>query len=169
MNFDFTSEDRALQGAAREAAGRNYPVKPDDPENLHLAVKTLLKDLAPTGYLDLGLTDAPAAVNLTAAMEAVAGTQPVLFPIAETSPRVFGRLIRHYAGEALRNEILPRVREGDILGAVAFFDARMDQKGSETPIVGAAEGGRVRVSGKKNHVLGAAADAWLAVTGTLGE
>jgi alkylation response protein AidB-like acyl-CoA dehydrogenase len=158
MNFDLVDEAKSLCENIKalfdqDAGAALDPLKKGDPHQIRAILEPWLKQLGPSGYLNLGLGDEPQNVALLAAQETLAAMSPSLFLSVEVSTRVFGRLIARYGTEEQKAEVLPSLREGRLLCTVAFSDEPVDAGNNPSGTLGKAVDKGWRVSGTKGHVV----------------
>lgn len=172
MDFDWSAEQKAardklahmLRGDTR--AGLANLEAESDPGRLRFLTGDWLRRLATTGYLGLDATSG--ALTLLAAQEELARASGSLFLATETSVRLFGGLVAAHARPELRDDLLPRVLHGDVVGAVAVTE----REGGTVPALGFAtearpDGNDVLLSGHKPFVTNGPIADWIAVAGRL--
>lgn len=177
MDFDWTAEQKATRDKVSQLFskdGRSEVSRLEqesDIGRLKLLTGDWLRRLGTTGYLALG----PAAgrreeaLALVAAQEVVARASGSLFLAAETTARLFGGLVAAHAAPALRDDLLPRLHHGDLIGAVGVAEA---EEATEPPPFGLAtegvpDGEDVLVSGVKQFMTNGPIADWFAVAGRL--
>ncbi len=169
MNFDFTAEELALHAQIAQACAPGASAAESGRPFGREALPALLQRLSATGYLDIGLSEAPSPVQLTAAMEIAARREPAHFLALEMSARVCGRALRRWGDAGIRNELLVEMRAGHLLAAPALCEGAQNTGPSGLRTTGVIEGDTIRISGAKTHVLeGHKADCF-AVSGKFGE
>lgn len=166
MDFDFTTNDRALLKLLGEALGGL------DGEALEVPgaeLRPAIAALAPTGYLGLGTGGEPVEAGplLMAAMEAVAARSPSLLLSAEASARLFGRAVATFGDEGQRQRWLGPVQQGAAVGALALSEATTNVVNDPLETRGEREGDLVYVTGEKGPVVNAPIADWIAVVGQL--
>lgn len=166
MNFDFPENQEAFRSKLRdllEPAGGPCAVRPKEkaPER----VRALLPALADAGYLCIGLEDGKNSADLLAAREVLAALSPSLFIAVEASTRVFGRLLAVYGSADQKNEWLPPLKEGRLIGAMGLTESGMSLKDNPFQTKGAEDAEGFRVTGTKGHVVNGPVADWMAVAG----
>jgi alkylation response protein AidB-like acyl-CoA dehydrogenase len=151
MNFDFTTEDRALFEAVRQAAaGRE-------------GLPELLPALAYTGYLNPELS----GTTLMGAMEALASLDPALFLGVEMSARLLGRALARWGSPAQRARWGAPLAQGTWIGALALSEQGMNVDNEPLATQARREGDGVRLEGAKSYVVNAPVADWIGVVGRL--
>jgi alkylation response protein AidB-like acyl-CoA dehydrogenase len=170
MNFDYPENQETFRSKLKElfdpaekatlttAAGL-------DPQGMRAAFVRVMKKLGEAGYLSAGLESGKNSPDLLAVQEVLAATAPSLFLTAEASIRVFGRLLSVYGTADQKNEILPALRDGRLVGAVGLTETGMNLAGNPVLTKGTKEGDGFRVSGTKGHVVNAPVADCIAVAG----
>ena len=169
MNFDFTAEELALHAQIAQACAPGASVAETGRPFGREALLALLQRLSETGYLDIGLTEAPSPVQLTAAMEIAARREPEHYLALEMSTRVCGRALRRWGDATIRNELLAELCAGRLLAAPALCEGAQNTGPSGLRTTGAIEGDTIRISGEKTHVLEGQLSDCFAVSGRFGE
>jgi alkylation response protein AidB-like acyl-CoA dehydrogenase len=170
MNFDFTEREKDLRHRVREvfdAASRAALEKLEQGDDIPVRTEVLqwMKVLAQTGYLTLGLESGNDGTELLAARETLAAISPSLFLSVETSVRIFGRLIAVYGTPEQKEEFLPAVTGGRLIGAVALSEGGMSIENTPLATTGRMVGGEFTVSGSKSYVVNGPIANWIAVAG----
>jgi alkylation response protein AidB-like acyl-CoA dehydrogenase len=153
MNFDFTTEDRALFETLRKAAAGSE------------SLPHLLSALAPTGYLDPELS----GTTLMGAMEALASLNPALFLGLEMSTRVLGRALARWGSAAQRERWVAPLTRGAWIGALALSEQGMNVDNAPLATSARREGETMRLEGVKSYVVNAPVAEWIGVVGRLEE
>ncbi len=174
MNFDFGETEKAvceeikgLFDADSRAALAN--LESGDIDDIREATMKCLMVLGQAGYLASGLDDGKNSVMITASQETLAAISPSLFLSVEVNARVFGRLIAVYGTHDQKQEILPPLKEGRIIGTVALSEEGMNIENDPLNTTGVSGDDGFRVSGSKGHVLNAPIADWIAVAGKAGD
>ncbi len=115
------------------------------------------------GYLTLGLDNENNYVSLTSIQECLAGISPSLFLAAEVSARIFGRLVAVYGTPDQKDEILPSLKEGRLIGTVAISEDTMNIDNDPLNTAGVSNVDGFHVSGSKGHVANGPIADWIAV------
>jgi len=178
MDFEFTPEQKAVRDrvaplfAAKDARLEILKLDAEsDVGQLRRLTGDWLRRLGTSGYLSLG----PAAgrraeaLALFAAQEVVARVSGSLFLAAEASARFFGGLVAAHATPALREELLPRLHHGDLIGAVGIAEAEPPKGPAPLGLAteGRPEGQDVILSGRKLFVTNGPIADWFAIAGRL--
>ncbi len=177
MDFDWTPEQTAVRDKVAQLFANDGRLGVHRLENesdiggLRLLTGDWLRRLGTTGYLALGAASGrpEETLALVAAQEVVARHSGSLFLAAESSARLFGGLVAAHAGQGVRDDLLPRLHHGDLIGAVAVAEG---DEGDEPPALGLAtearpDGQDVLVSGHKHFVTNGPIADWYAVAGRL--
>lgn len=160
MDFRLNDEQRALQDAARrfaqgelkalarELETRNEPV-PDDWLRRYAELGFLgINVAAEYGGLGLGNLDALIVI------EEFARVSPaVAFPVFESSVGPV-RAIEHFAPEALRHHVIPRVCRGELVVAVAMSEPDAGSALTDLRTCARVEGEQIVVTGQKRWSSG---------------
>jgi alkylation response protein AidB-like acyl-CoA dehydrogenase len=119
--------------------------------------------LGQTGYLALGLENGKDSVSLLATQETLATISPSLFLSVEATARLFGRMVASFGTPEQKNKLLPNVKEGRLIGAVALSETGMSIESAPLDTSALSVGGGFRVKGTKGHVVNAPVADWIAV------
>ena len=174
MNFDFGETEKAicekikgLFDADSMAALAN--LENGDVNDIRDATMKWLMVLGQTGYLTPGLDDGKNNVGLTAIQESLAAISPSLYLTVEVTARIFGRLVAVYGTPDQKDEIIPSLQEGRLIGAVAISEDAMNIENDplNTSAVNNDEG--FLVSGSKGHVVNGPIADWIAVAAKTGD
>lgn len=174
MDFDFGDTERALQDQikglfdpdSRAALGQ---LEGGDTTQIRNLLLQWLRNLGQTGYLALGLENGKDSVSLLVAQETLATISPCLFLSVEVSTRIFGRLVASFGTPEQKNETLPAIKEGRLIGAVALSETGMSIENDPLKTTGLSMDGGFQVDGAKGHVVNAPIADWIAVAGNWGE
>ncbi len=174
MNFDFNDRQRALRKKikglfdhdAKEALNQ---LEVEDTDQVRDALLHWLKMLGKKGYLDLGLENGDDETTLLAAQESLATTSSSLFLSVEVNARIFGRLISVCGTHEQKADILPALKEGQVIGAVALSEEGMSIENNPLYTSGKPARDGFNVSGSKGHVVNAPIADWIAVAGRMEE
>lgn len=163
MNFDYLPEQEAVAKAV--SATLDEPMRsalrhletvdlPSRKETLDRLGERLA---GAEGYLHLGwgAGDASHLMHWLAGAETLAAVSASAFLAVETTARLFGGAVADHASEDLRDQILPAIDAGRLLGAVALADA---EDGEVTRIE--LTGDTARIEGAKAHVACAPWATW---------
>ena len=174
MNFDFGETEKTLCekinglfDADSMAALAN--LENGDVNDIRDATMKWLMVLGQTGYLTPGLNDGKNNVGLTAIQESLAAISPSLYLTVEVTARIFGRLVAVYGTPDQKDEIIPSLQEGRLIGAVAISEDAMNIENDplNTSAVNNDEG--FLVSGSKGHVVNGPIADWIAVAAKTGD
>ena len=174
MNFDFGETEKTLCekinglfDADSMAALAN--LENGDVNDIRDATMKWLMVLGQTGYLTPGLDDGKNNVGLTAIQESLAAISPSLYLTVEVTARIFGRLVAVYGTPDQKDEIIPSLQEGRLIGAVAISEDAMNIENDplNTSAVNNDEG--FLVSGSKGHVVNGPIADWIAVAAKTGD
>lgn len=170
MNFDLDERQNQLRKALRsllteEAEG----IRGFDSQNLSdlsQAYRDLLKMLAGSGYLEIGLTPEPAGRSPYAdlgtavlAGEALAEVFPDAYLGIEVSSRVVGGFIARYGSEDHKGRYLDPLLKGEALGTVALSESSSNFPTAKITTQAVAQGEDYLLNGTKKGVInGALAD-----------
>jgi len=174
MNFDFQEKEEALGRMIKEVFDQDQEagtalarLEHADSKELRDATLRCLKALGETGYLELGLEQGTNSVALTAAQESLAALSPSLFLSVEVHARLFGRLVAVYGTDDQKAEILPSLKQGRVIGAVAMSEDGMSIDNQPLETMAVSRGDGFHLSGSKGHVVNAPVSDWIAVAGTV--
>jgi len=174
MNFDFGETEKTLCekinglfDADSMAALAN--LENGDVNDIRDATMKWLMVLGQTGYLTPGLDDGKNNVGLTAIQESLAAISPSPYLTVEVTARIFGRLVAVYGTPDQKDEIIPSLQEGRLIGAVAISEDAMNIENDplNTSAVNNDEG--FLVSGSKGHVVNGPIADWIAVAAKTGD
>ena len=170
MNFDFKDKEIAI----REKLGELFDpdsratlerLEGEETRQIRDHILQWLMKLGQTGYLTLGLENGKDSVSLLAAQETLATISPSLFLSVEVTARLFGRLLASFGSPEQRNKILPHIKEGHLIGAVALSETGMSIGNAPLNTTALSMDGGFRVHGAKGHVVNAPIADWIAVAG----
>ncbi len=174
MNFDFKDKEIAIReklGGLFDSDSRAALEKLEGEETQQIRDHILdwLLKLGQTGYLSLGLENGKDSVSLLAAQETLATISPSLFLSVEVTARLFGRLVASFGTPEQKNKILPHIKEGRLIGAVALSETGMSIGNAPMDTSALSMDGGFQVDGAKGHVVNAPIADWIAVAGNWGE
>ena len=158
MNFDFDDSDRILCDKIRlqyqeesgfEGRTSHTPEAPPLREEL---LKNL-KVLSHLGYFEIGGEPGRNSILLARVRETLASLSPSLFLSVEMSVRIFGSLIALYGSGEQKEQILPALREGMLIGTVGLTETGMSLENIAMETTGRAMGDFITLSGVKPYVL----------------
>lgn len=168
MDFSLTEEQRALQETARRFAEKELSAvaktieETDEPPG-----PDLMKRFAEMGFLGINLDPAHGGAGLShfdavLVLEEVAKISiAVAFPVFESC---FGPslAIAHFAPDALRERVLPKVCSGEMMVAVAMSEPDAGSALTDLGTRARADGDRLVINGGKRWCSGAGhADAYV--------
>jgi alkylation response protein AidB-like acyl-CoA dehydrogenase len=170
MNFDFKDNEVALREKLRELFDPDSrralrQLEGGDTHQIRDLVLQWLMKLGQTGYLTLGLESGQDCMRILVAQEILATISPSLFLSVEVTARIFGRLVASFGTPEQKNEILPAIKEGQLIGAVALSEAGMSIENAPLNTTGISMNGGLQVDGAKGHVVNAPIADWIAVAG----
>ena len=168
MNFDFGGTERALCEKIKglfdtESRAALANLENGDAEEIREATLKWMQILGQAGYLTLGLDDGKNSVSLTATQEGLAAISPSLFLTVEVTTRIFGRLVAVYGTPDQKDEIIPLLKEGRVIGTVALSERGMNIENDPLVTLGVYNDGGFKVSGSKGHVVNGPIADWIAV------
>jgi len=174
MNFDFDETERALCEKIKglfdpESRAALANLENGDAEEIREATLKWLRILGQAGYLTLGLDDGKNSVTLTAAQEGLATISPSLFLTVEVAVRIFGRLVAVYGTPDQKDDIIPSLKEGRLIGAMALSERGMNIVNDPLYTSGVRDDNGFRVSGLKSYVVNGPIADWIAVAAKTGE
>jgi alkylation response protein AidB-like acyl-CoA dehydrogenase len=173
MDFNYSNEQIALQETLQRFIGRNYGFE----RRRELTRSTLgFSAEAWAQYAELGLLSLPFperfgglngnAVDIMLVMELV-GRGLLLEPFLSTIV-MCGGLIRDAASEPLKKALLPRVGAGEVMLALACYEAGARYDLSRVECTAERSGGGWRLSGEKTVVLDASSADYFLVSARSG-
>lgn len=168
MNFRLTEEQLALQAAAREyVRERLMPLAAQTDRDDSPPPHALVREFAEMGFLGinvspeyggLGLTNLDALIVLE---EFGKCSSALAFPVFESCVGPV-RSVEHFAGEALRRRIIPRVCRGEMIVAVSMSEPQAGSALSDLTTRGEVKSDRVILNGTKRWCSGGGhADAYV--------
>ena len=170
MNFDFDDSTKTLCDKIRSL----YPEKegeqakplqrPETGERKNELLENL-KALSSLGYFDMGVEQGRNSIPLAKARETLASVSPSLFLSAEMSTRIFGWLLALYGSYEQKEEILPALGEGTLIGAVALTETGMSLENMVLETTGTLTEESITLSGGKPYVLNGPVADLFAVAG----
>lgn len=180
MNFDLDERQdqirKALRSLLAEEAEGIRGVDGQNLTDLSRVYRDLLKRLAGTGYLEIGLTPdqagrSPYADLGTAVLagEAFAEVFPDIYLGIEISSRVVGGLIARYGSEGLKGRYLVPLLKGETLGTVALSESSSNFQATEITTQAVAQGEDYLLNGHKKGVINGPLANLIIVPARLGE
>ncbi len=180
MNFDLDERQnqirKALRGLLAEEAEGIRGFESQDLADLSQAYRDLLKMLAGSGYLEIGLTPdqagrSPYADLGTAILagEALAEVFPDIYLGIEISSRVAGGLIARYGSGNLKGRYLVPLLKGEVLGTVALSESSSNFQASKITTQALAQGMDYLLNGTKKGVINGSLADLIIVPARLGE
>jgi len=158
MNFDIDDSTRILCDKIR-----SFYQEPSDADGVRFhpseALETRngllknLKSLSGLGYFDMGIEDGRNSIALARARETMACLSPSLFLSVEMSTRIFGALIALYGSSEQKEEILPALKGGTLIGAVGLTETGMSLENMAMETTGRAMEESIILSGEKPYVF----------------
>ena len=180
MNFDVDERQNQLRKALRsllaEEAEGTRGFNSQNLTDLYQAYRDLLKMLAGSGYLEIGLTPEPAGRSPYAdlgtavlAGEALAEVYPDAYLGIEISSRIVGGLFARYGSEALKGRYLVPLLKGEALGTVALSESSSNFQTAKTTTQAVARGEGYLLNGTKKGVINGSLADIIIVPAQLGE
>jgi len=170
MNFDLKDKEIALQEKLKElfdpdSRSALEQMHCEDTQRIRDHVLQWLMTLGRTGYLALGLENGKDSMSTLVAQETLATVSPSLFLSVEVTVRIFGRLVAFFGTPEQKNEILPTIKQGRLIGAVALSETGMSIENAPLNTTALSMDGGFEVDGSKGHVVNAPIADWIAVAG----
>jgi alkylation response protein AidB-like acyl-CoA dehydrogenase len=168
MDFDFGETEKVLcekikglfdgdsMADIASLAGQNI-------EEIRGATLKFLGLLGKEGYLTLGLDNDKNYVSLTSIQEGLAAISPSLFLAVEVTARIFGRIVAVYGTPAQKDDIIPSLKQGRLIGAVAMSEEAMNIENDPLNTLAEKNDDGFLVSGSKGHVVNGPIADWIAV------
>ena len=180
MNFDLDERQNQIRKALRSLLAEEAEgIRGFDSQNLtdlSQAYRNLLKMLAGSGYLEIGLTPelagrSPYADLGTAVLagEALAEVYPDAYLGIEISSRVVGGLIARYGSEDLKGRYLVPLLKGEALGTVALSESSSNFQAAKITTQAVAQGEDYLLNGTKKGVINGPLADIIIVPARLGE
>lgn len=170
MNFDFEDSEKALCDKIRTLF-QEHDITDGEPfhhpealQNRNVFLKNM-RSLSDTGYFDIGVENGRNSISLAKARETLASASPSLFLSAEMNIRFFGTLIALYGSSEQKEELLPALKEGSLIGAVGFTETGMSMENMAMETAGTPKEGSIILSGCKPYVLNGPIADLIAVAG----
>jgi alkylation response protein AidB-like acyl-CoA dehydrogenase len=170
VNFDFKDKEIAIREKLRElfdpdSRAALEKLEGEETQQIRDQVLQWLMKLGQIGYLALGLENGKDGVSMLAAQETLATISPSLFLSVEVTTRLFGRLVASFGTPEQKNKILPAIKEGQLIGAVALSEKGMNIENAPLQTTALSMDGGFQVDGAKGHVVNAPIADWIAVAG----
>ena len=180
MNFDLNERQNQIRKALRSLLAEEAEgIRGFDNQNLtdlSQAYRDLLKMLAGSGYLEIGLTPelagrSPYADLGTAVLagEALAEVFPDAYLGIEISSRVVGGLIARYGSVDLKGRYLVPLLKGEALGTVALSESSSNFQAAKITTQAVARGEDYLLNGTKKGVINGSLADLIIVPARLGE
>lgn len=174
LNFDYSETQRDLCEKVKDVFDADSKeglakLEGGNEDDIRIVVSKYLKTLGQVGYLTLGIENGKNTVGLAAAQESLATISPSLFLSVEVNARIFGRLVALYGTDGQKGQLLPYLKEGRLIGAVALSEGGMNIENNPLHTAGAQVGDDFLVTGDKNHVVNAPIADWIAIAGKVRE
>ena len=170
MNFDFDDSEKSLCDKIRTL----FPERNDMDGEPYRRTEVLksrndllknLKALSDLGYFHIGVENGRNSISLAKARETVASASPSLFLSVEMSVRIFGTLIELYGTSQQKEDLLPALKGGGLIGAVGLTETGMSMEKMSMETAGTAVEGSIILSGRKPYVLNGPIADLIAVAG----
>lgn len=173
MNFDLHEKDKVISEKIKGLLDPESSEQLSQIENMPLHelqhfTAHWLKRLAAIGYLSLGVDEGKTSVALLAAQESFSTVSPCLFLSAELSVRVFGRLLATYGSPSHKADLVPRIKEGHLIGCLGTVESNMNIESGSFGTVGVQQSDGYHLSGTKSHVPNAPIADIIAIAGSCG-
>ena len=174
MNFDFNETERALCEKIKalfdlESRATLARLEKGDATEIREETLKWIQILGQAGYLTHGLDEGKNSVSLTKIQEGLASISPSLFVNVEVTARIFGRLVTVYGTRNQKDNIIPLLKEGRLIGAVALSEGGINIENDPLDTSAVSSGDGFHVSGSKGHVVNGPIADWIAVAGKIGE
>ncbi len=174
MNFDFSESVRQFQQVlALALADKETPESgPGEKKGAIPAwVGNYQQILAEVGYLDLvfklpGQTSGD-SLHTLASQEILAAFSQSLYLTVEMSARMFGSVVQFWGTPEQQAQLLPALKSGKIMGAVALSEDAMNVTNDPWKTEGIVHNNTIRVSAKKTYVVNAPWADWIGVAGRM--
>ncbi len=161
MEFSLNDEQRRLQGTARRFAREQMaPVARQIEQSGEPLDRSWLGRYAEMGFLGINVAPDYGGLGLgnieaLLVLEEFARVSPaVAFPVFESSVGP-ARAIEHFAGEALKRKVMPRVCAGEIVVAVSMSEPEAGSALTDLKTRGRVEGDEIVIDGAKRWTSGA--------------
>ena len=170
MNFDFDDSEKALCDKIRTLF-RESSVTDGEQFNRLEAFQSRngllgdMRSLSDLGYFDMGFENGRNSIALAKARETLASVSPSLFLSSEMSVRIFGTLVAVYGSSEQREEILPALKGGGLIGAVGLTETGMSMENMAMETTATSMEGSITLSGCKPYVLNGPIADLIAVAG----
>ena len=162
MDFEWTDGERETRSRVAAALAEIGPdrieqIETAGLEELERLVRDMQSVLARAGLLGLALAPEERAdqLRLMAGQLEVARASGSLFLSVETTARLLGGLLASAGERALREELLPRLVRGELVGAVAISEPPETEDGCPAGLVARPDGGEWLLSGAKSFATNA--------------
>ena len=174
MNFDYGETEKAFCEKIKGLFDADSRVvlanlESGDVNDIRDATMKWLMVLGQAGYLTPGLDDGKNNVGLTAIQESLAAISPSLYLTVEVTARIFGRLVAVYGTPDQKDEIIPSLQEGRLIGAVAISEDAMNIENDPLNTSAVNNDDGFLVSGSKGHVVNGPIADWIAVAAKRGD
>ncbi len=180
MNFDLDERQNQIRKALRSLLTEEAELTGDfDSQNLtglSRAYRHLLKKLAGSGYLEIGLTPEPAGrspyADLSTAVlagEPFAEVFPDIYLGIEISSRVVGGLLARYGSEVLKDRYLAPLLKGELLGTVALSESLSNFPSAKLTTQAVMRGEDFLLNGTRKGVINGSLADLIIVPAWLGE
>jgi alkylation response protein AidB-like acyl-CoA dehydrogenase len=168
MNYDSGETEKLLCQKLKELFDGDFMadlsgLAGEDVEHIRGVTLKCLRSLGGEGYLNLGLDSEKNSVSLTSIQEGLAAISPSLFLTVDVTARIFGRLVAVYGTPDQKDDIIPSLREGRLIGAVAISEDALNIENDPIKTLAEKKDDRFLVSGTKGHVVNGPIADWIAV------
>lgn len=168
MDFDFGETEKVLCEKIKrlfdgDSMADFASLAGQDIEEIRGATLKFLGLLGKEGYLTLGLDNDKNNVSLTSIQEGLAAISPSLLLAVEVTARIFGRLVAVYGTPDQRDDIIPSLKKGRLIGAVAMSEEAMNIENDPLNTLAEKNDDGFLVSGSKGHVVNGPIADWIAV------
>lgn len=172
MNYEWTDQEKKVKEAVKAQFDKSdlmelQSLDRTTPSDLRNVMLRFAGKLAKAGYLELAMGDNPReeVMALVAAQEYLATLSGSLYLSMEASARLFGTLLTRGPQPEITKDILPALRRGSVIGAVAMAEPPGEDVAGPWQTVGVEKGENYEVTGNKSFATNAPFADYVAVVG----
>ncbi len=159
MNYEWTTEEKVIKDKVASLKSDQFladieNMETADLDQLKSLTLDILKQLGDIGYLSVALGQgAKDQTNLLApALEELANVSGSPMLAAESSARLFGGLIAEYAEGSWKEDVLKKIKAGELIGCVAISEPPEPKDKEVIRTTGIKDGDHYLVTGEKSFI-----------------
>ncbi|MGQ4892653.1 MAG: acyl-CoA dehydrogenase family protein [Candidatus Njordarchaeia archaeon] len=167
MAYKLEEEHELIRESTKEIATQIVEPNAERIDKEELFPKDVLKQIAEQGYMGMTIADQYGGtgtdfLSYMIALEEIAKASGTVATIMMMHNSMVGFLLNHYAPESVKEEYLPKLASGELLGAAALSEPGILNYVTETKTIAENKGGYYELNGFKGWVTsGGEADVYV--------